>query len=152
MKRILSLVIILGIASGLFGINASATKANAGKAVPGAWTEGHGTAGAFIGAIDNATIIVAGGSDFLDARPWEGGRKTFLNNIWILKNTKEGWSANEMQGTTLPFGISNGCSVQHRTPTITMASWWKTSKTSPVQCCNIFRTTTIAGAATEYVL
>lgn len=111
MKRILSLVIILGIASGLFGINASATKANAGKAVPGAWTEGHGTAGAFIGAIDNATMIVAGGSDFLDARPWEGGRKTFLNNIWILKNTKEGWSASELQGTTLPFGVSNGCSV-----------------------------------------
>ena len=46
---------------------------------------GHGTAGAFIGALDPETIIVAGGSDFLDLPPWKGGQKSWLDNIWIIR-------------------------------------------------------------------
>ena len=69
------LTIAVFLTSGLFGINAGATTASAEKIALNTWEAGHGTAGAFIGAIDGNTIIVAGGSDFPDARPWEGGKK-----------------------------------------------------------------------------
>lgn len=98
--------------SGLFGIDAGASTVSAGKTVLNAWESGHGTAGAFIGAIDGNTIIVAGGSDFPDARPWEGGKKTFLDNIWIIKKGTDGkWTGTVQEGVSLPTGIANGCCV-----------------------------------------
>ena len=71
---------------------------------------GHGTAGAFIGALDPETIIVAGGSDFLDLPPWKGGHKTWLDNIWIIR--RHGGS-DEMSLTEahLPAALGNGCAA-----------------------------------------
>ena len=75
------------------------------------WSENHGTAGAYIGSLEEGSVIIAGGSDFLDLRPWEGGRKTFLSSIYILKKTADGYSCTEVNDVSLPEGIANGCSA-----------------------------------------
>lgn len=73
--------------------------------------DGHGTAGAFIGALDNSTAIIAGGSDFLTLRPWEGGSKSFLDGIWILTRTAEGYRCIKDERSSLPYGMAGGCSA-----------------------------------------
>lgn len=39
--------------------------------------------GAFCG-ISNDMLIVAGGSNFPDAKPWEGGKKKYWNKIYVI--------------------------------------------------------------------
>ena len=65
----------------------AATSASVGKACEMPVPQGQGTAGAFIGAIDDKTVVIAGGSDFLEGRPWEGGKKIFLDNFSIIPYT-----------------------------------------------------------------
>lgn len=71
--------------------------------------DGHGTAAAFIGASGDA-IIVAGGSDFLDLRPWEGGTKTWLDGIWVIRGNGKSYSCDKL-ASTLPYAIGGGCSA-----------------------------------------
>lgn len=55
--------------------------------------EGHhkqmGLAGAISG-YHNDVFIVAGGSNFEDALPWEGGKKKYFDDIYFLKKDKNG--------------------------------------------------------------
>ena len=112
MKTYLRLILLLASVSFLSLTNAwAATSASVGKACEMPVPQGQGTAGAFIGAIDDKTVVIAGGSDFLEGRPWEVGKKSFLDKIWILKKGEGGFQCTEMEGTRLPMGLSGGCSV-----------------------------------------
>ena len=89
---------------------AGATSVKASKVSGLPYESGHGTAGAYIGAIDAGTVIVAGGSDFETLRPWEGGKKTFFSDILVL--SREGGEYKAVPaGAELPAGMGNGCAV-----------------------------------------
>ena len=49
-----------------------------------------GVAGAFAG-VSGGTLIVAGGANFPDAPPWEGGKKVWYDTIWALENPDGEW-------------------------------------------------------------
>ena len=53
-----------------------------------AYTVQPGLAGPYTG-IDNDVLIVAGGANFPDKTPWEGGSKIYYNDIFILKGKEE---------------------------------------------------------------
>jgi SSS family solute:Na+ symporter len=69
-----------------------------------------GVAGAFSGII-GSKLIVAGGANFPDKKPWEGGIKTFYDRIyiWQLKDTT---GIERIAGSQkLPFAVAYGASV-----------------------------------------
>lgn len=71
---------------------------------------GHtGLAGAFAGNIGNS-VILAGGSDFPDLKPWEGGQKVYYDDIYII-DSKNGEYRISKSDVKLPCTIGNGCSV-----------------------------------------
>lgn len=72
--------------------------------------EGHGLAGAYIGAFDNSTAIIAGGSDFETLRPWEGGTKSFFSDIYVLRADEKGYECT-VSAAVLPEKMGNGCGV-----------------------------------------
>lgn len=71
---------------------------------------GHGSAGAYVGVVDDA-VLMAGGSDFLGLKPWEGGVKTWLDEIWVIRDNGGKISCDLLDGVELPQGMGNGCSV-----------------------------------------
>ena len=77
------------------------------KCQAGIFESGHGLAGAYIGTLGDEAIV-AGGSDFLTLRPWEGGSKTCFDAVYCL--SKDG-VLTEMDGVRLPQGLCNGASV-----------------------------------------
>lgn len=68
-----------------------------------------GIAGAFSGNISNI-IILAGGSDFPDRKPWEGGEKKYYQDIYILTENNGKYSC-KLSSTKLPVPLGNGCSA-----------------------------------------
>src|SRR6185312_2512522 len=52
--------------------------------VPAGRSMQPGVAGAFAGISGNA-LIVAGGSNFPDKKPWEGGKKEYVDEVYILE-------------------------------------------------------------------
>ena len=68
-----------------------------------------GVSGAFTGKIGNS-VVIAGGSDFPDKKPWEGGKKAYYNDIYILDET-EGKYYCILSETNLPVPLGNGCSA-----------------------------------------
>lgn len=68
-----------------------------------------GVAGAFIGNIGDV-IFIAGGSDFPDRRPWEGGIKRYYDDIYLLTQNDAGYSCTKVE-TKLPEPIGNGCTA-----------------------------------------
>lgn len=68
-----------------------------------------GYAGMFVGK-HNDVAIFAGGANFPDAAPWEGGEKKWWNRIYILKkeNGEYRWLSNAYQ---LPKNLGYGASV-----------------------------------------
>ena len=72
--------------------------------------EKHGTAGAFVGVLGN-TVVVAGGSDFPDLKPWEGGTKVWSDKIYLLRRDGGEYRCEALEGTSLPFPVGNGCSA-----------------------------------------
>jgi len=52
-------------------------------------TKQFGLAGAFAGVHDDA-LIVAGGANFPKGTPWEGGKKVWWDDIYVLVKVKEG--------------------------------------------------------------
>jgi len=63
-----------------------------------------GFAGA-INAIDNDVFIVAGGANFPDKMPWDGGKKHYANEIHVLQKTTEGYAWNKAVKAKLPEPI-----------------------------------------------
>jgi N-acetylneuraminate epimerase len=64
-----------------------------------------GFAGA-INAVNNGAFLVAGGANFPDKMPWEGGVKYYSKEIHILERSGDAFTWNKEVSTTLPFPIA----------------------------------------------
>ena len=73
-----------------------------------AQTEGSPSIGfaGMMGGSHSDVLIVAGGANFPDGLPWEGGKKIYSNQIYMLKEGQ--WRLSEQ---TLPLPIAYGASV-----------------------------------------
>lgn len=67
-----------------------------------------GVAGPFVG-ISGDALIIAGGSNFPDKKPWEGGKKAYVDEVYILE--KHHGSAYTWHVTRLPEKLAYGASV-----------------------------------------
>jgi len=66
----------------------------------------EGFAGMFAGTSDGA-LIVAGGANFPDKRPWAGGRKIWYDSIFVLRQPDGQWQmAEEKLSRPLAYGVS----------------------------------------------
>lgn len=74
------------------------------------FADGHGTAGAFIGSIGDL-IVIAGGSDFNGARPWEGGTKQASSRIFIIKCQDGKYICKECHEASLPQPLYGGAAA-----------------------------------------
>ncbi|MEZ4968222.1 MAG: hypothetical protein R2814_00885 [Flavobacteriaceae bacterium] len=66
-----------------------------------------GLAGPYTG-IDDNVLIVAGGANFPDKLPWEGGIKIYHDAIFILKEKTDGTFQWETTTAQLPFAAGYG--------------------------------------------
>ena len=69
----------------------------------------EGYAGCFSGIMDNS-LLVAGGANFPEKMPWEGGTKKWHDTVWALKQPDAKWS---IVGK-LPRALAYGISVTHQ--------------------------------------
>ena len=65
----------------------------------------EGFAGMFAGVSGDA-LIVAGGANFPDRRPWEGGSKTWYGDIWLLEKNASSWRKIGRLPSPLGYGVS----------------------------------------------
>jgi N-acetylneuraminic acid mutarotase len=79
------------------------------------WTElpplpdREGFAGAFAG-VSGGTLIVAGGANFPDKKPWEGGKKVWYDRVFVLDRPDGVWK----RVGPLPRPLGYGVSVTYR--------------------------------------
>jgi len=59
-----------------------------------------------INGVSNSVLIVAGGANFPDKMPWEGGKKHYSNEIHVLEKTEDGFHWNKKVTNTLPEPIA----------------------------------------------
>ena len=69
-----------------------------------------GLAGTYTG-IDDDVLIVAGGANFPDKQPWEGGMKTYYDGIFILKKNADGTVKWEVATTKIPYAAGYGGAI-----------------------------------------
>ncbi len=67
--------------------------------------ESLGVAGA-INGVDHDVLIVAGGSNFPDGLPWEGGKKYYYDKIFVLQKNGEDFEWNRNVKTVLPEPVA----------------------------------------------
>src|SRR3954447_26731860 len=65
----------------------------------------EGYAAMFAGVSGNA-LVVAGGANFPDKRPWEGGRKIWYADVWLLDNPDGTWRKAGKLPRPLAYGVS----------------------------------------------
>jgi N-acetylneuraminate epimerase len=65
----------------------------------------EGLAGLFAGVSGDA-LIVAGGANFPDKRPWEGGAKVWRDEIWLLASPESDWKVIGRLPRPLAYGVS----------------------------------------------
>jgi N-acetylneuraminic acid mutarotase len=70
--------------------------------------DAEGFAGGFAGTSGGA-VIVAGGANFPQGRPWEGGRKVWHDRIFILEEGAAAWRV----AGRLPRPLAYGAAVSH---------------------------------------
>ncbi len=68
--------------------------------------DANGFAGAFAG-VSHGALIVAGGTNFPDKKPWEGGTKKWHADIWVLPSADGAW----LNAGTLPKANGYGVSI-----------------------------------------
>lgn len=66
---------------------------------------GKGWAGMFAGVSHN-TLIAMGGANFPEKYPWEGGKKKWYDNIYVLRDGKRWVRASEKLPTPSGYGVS----------------------------------------------
>lgn len=64
-----------------------------------------GVAGAFAG-VSGGALIIAGGANFPDAMPWEGGKKVWRDSIFVLREPNGEWSGGFKLPRPLGYGVS----------------------------------------------
>lgn len=72
-------------------------------------TRGGNTSLGFAGAINavtNDVLLVAGGANFPDKMPWEGGSKYYSKEIHVLQKSGDRFTWNKSVTDTLPFPIA----------------------------------------------
>ncbi|UBM58676.1 sodium/solute symporter [Marinilongibacter aquaticus] len=74
------------------------------------YAEQPGLAGAYIGT-DDGVLIVAGGANFPDKRPWDGGAKVYYNEVFLLKKGKAQDYVWERTETKIPLAAAYGGAV-----------------------------------------
>jgi N-acetylneuraminic acid mutarotase len=83
-------------------------------AVAGEWErlpslpDKEGFAGPFAG-VSGGALVVAGGANFPDKRPWEGGKKVWTDAVFVLDKPDGKWAV----GGKLPRPLGYGVSVTH---------------------------------------
>lgn len=73
-------------------------------------TPNIGVAGAFSG-VHNGAILVAGGANFPNGMPWEGGKKQYSNEIFVYTKNKNSNLIRHHQSFNLPEKVAYGASV-----------------------------------------
>lgn len=68
----------------------------------------EGFAGPFAGA-SNGALVVAGGANFPDKKPWDGGKKAWTDAVFVLEKPDGKWAV----GGKLPRPLGYGVSVTH---------------------------------------
>ena len=68
-----------------------------------------GVAGAFSGII-NDKLIIAGGANFMDKKPWEGGTKTYHDKIYAFELKNDSLKTIDLT-VTLPEPLAYGASI-----------------------------------------
>lgn len=71
--------------------------------------ETQGVAGAFAG-VSGGAMLVAGGANFPEKPPWEGGKKVWYDRVLVLDRPDGDWRV----AGTLPRPLGYGVSVSHR--------------------------------------
>lgn len=71
--------------------------------------DAHGLAGPFAG-LSHGTLLVAGGANFPDKKPWDGGQKVWHDPIYALEHPTGTWR----QVGRLPRRLAYGVSVTYR--------------------------------------
>lgn len=72
-------------------------------------TDTEGVAGPFVGAAGD-TLLLAGGTNFVDGRPWSGGRKTWHDFVQVLDTPGGAWRT----AGRLPRPLGYGAAVSWR--------------------------------------
>lgn len=86
----------------------------ASPALPAEWTklpplpDKEGFAGPFSG-VSNGALLVAGGANFPDKKPWEGGKKVWYDHVFVLEKPRGKWKF----AGKLPRPLAYGVSVTH---------------------------------------
>ena len=107
----------------------------------GGQMEQPGIAGAFSG-VHNDALIIAGGANFPNGMPWEGGQKKWHDDIFILakaENGKKEWiKANLKLPRPIAYGVSiptedgllciGGCDSQQCVPEVFLLKWNNVSR------------------------
>lgn len=70
----------------------------------------EGFAGMFVGTSNDA-LLVMGGANFPEGRPWEGGKKRWYDNIYIFTEEENAW---KLSGQKLPHPLAYGVSVNYQ--------------------------------------
>ncbi len=85
--------------------------ANGAVPAPLAWRQlpplpdREGFAGSYAGA-SNGDLIVAGGANFPDRRPWEGGTKTWYDHVFVLAAENGAWRRSDPLPRAGGYGVS----------------------------------------------
>jgi N-acetylneuraminate epimerase len=68
----------------------------------------RGVRGGFAG-VSNGALLVAGGANFPDKKPWQGGKKVWYDDVFVLANSTGKW----VVAGKLPRPLGYGVSVTH---------------------------------------
>ena len=67
--------------------------------------DAEGFAGPFVGT-DNGALVVAGGANFPDKMPWEGGTKVWYDHVFVLDSPNGSWRPADKLPRPLGYGVS----------------------------------------------
>lgn len=65
----------------------------------------HGRAGVFAG-VSQGALLIAGGANFPDRKPWEGGSKVWHDSAFVLESTTAKWKIAGRLPRPLAYGVS----------------------------------------------
>jgi N-acetylneuraminate epimerase len=65
----------------------------------------EGFAGVFAG-VSHGALIVAGGANFPDRKPWEGGTKVWHDTVYVLENKTSAWKVAGRLPRQLAYGVA----------------------------------------------